>query len=271
MIRKALVVFLVLSCALPAAARVALAVQLAGPNPVHRDFVAGVADEARERWAMLPPLKAEVVASCKARDSCLRNAARTQGASHLVIIGVSELGESDFVVVLRVVDLTNKKELANFNDLATPGRDPRAGGRAIAKLTFDKTAGLPPAGSEPNATNPDPNQTLEPEIITNEHPYSGVSPISAAGWTLAGVGVAGAAVMGGLAGMSFLEEDTQAKRDALAQATMTLPIAVAVAGVGLAAVGVDALLAQSGDPMDLVPPGEPAESPPAAAEVATAD
>ena len=59
---------------------VAVSVSLPDRNAVHRDFAAGVVDEARARFALLsPPLPAAEATDCGSDESCLTRLAGSTG------------------------------------------------------------------------------------------------------------------------------------------------------------------------------------------------
>lgn len=193
---------------------VAVAVTLPDKSPVHRDFAAGMVGEAYERFEMLSPaLTPDEVASCQVEERCLLALAQKRAASHLMLVGVASLGPTEHVVSLRVLDIASGAELVNLSDLADPGADPAAAGKALAARAFASAQGLPPRVEAP-APSPDPDPAVD-ETRAPLRRWTGLNPLSLVGW-----GVVGAATVGAggalLAGVPlFIEEGGDIEQYAL--------------------------------------------------------
>jgi hypothetical protein len=213
--------------ALPLSARadVALAVSLPDTNAVHRDFAAGVVDEAVSRFALLsPPLPPEDVTKCSTDDACLLLAAKRAGATHLLFIGVAAMGAADFVVSVRLFELENAKELASHSALAAPGRDPRAAGRKLGEQALASVTGLAPPRPPPVVEEEEPL----PEPVG----YTGLGPVSLIGWGVTGLATVSAAV-----GVGFvLNCQFQSPPEAPCDSPDTV-LAIGAAAGGFAALG----------------------------------
>jgi hypothetical protein len=178
---------------------VALAVQL--PETVeahHRAFAAGVSEEARQRWhVIMPPLAPSKVAACQADVKCLSSQAKTQDASHLLILGIAALGPAELVVSMRMLDLATGDPIFTFNEikkLESLG-NAQVEGAELGRRQLKRIQGPPP----PRQEAPPPEEVVE-EVVEEEAPISGMS---IAGWVLLGVGAPVALAGMGTAAIAF--------------------------------------------------------------------
>jgi hypothetical protein len=235
-VRASVLCLLLASLVAPAArAEVAVAVSIPDVNAVHRDFAAGIVDEARARFAVQSPtLRPREVAACSGDEKCIVELAARSNASHVLVVGIAAIGPAEFVVSLRLFDAASGESLTGVSDVASPGRDPREAGRALAKQAFASVTGLPPPAPAPQE-DPPPAPSAPPDPR-----YSGVSPLSLAGWGIVGVSAVGAA--GGVVVGGFLQETSGS--DFRTQFAVVGGAATAGLGLGLGLVVLDQLLAK---------------------------
>ena len=137
---------LALACSGQHSPGVALAVNLPDNNAMHRDFAAGFAAVMAKRWRMLTPqLSPADTSACGAAPACLTRRARERGATQLFIVGIAALGQREFVVSIQLFDVGRPAAVFSYSDVASPGRDGRAAGTALAEQELPKIAGLPEA------------------------------------------------------------------------------------------------------------------------------
>jgi len=238
-VRVSLLLFVLASLMAPSArAAIAVSVSIPDRNAVHRDFAAGIVDEARARFALIsPPLPASAAAACGTDEKCLRELATTHDASHVLLIGIAAIGTAEFVVSVRLLDAASGDALTNLSDIATPGQDPRASGRSLGRRAFAKVSGLPPpvAPSSPVASS-----SASPPADPPARPYDGLSTLSLTGWAVTGVSLVGAGT--GAAAMLVMQQTSTEDARPLAAGIGAATSAGLVVGLGL--VVFDQLIAQ---------------------------
>ena len=178
-----------------AQAEVALAVKMPKDHPVHRDYLTGIIDVASTRWQLMPGFSpGDVEKNCPEKDEFCAKFSKTKGASHVLFLSAVELGTSDFVVLIKIIDIEKKRDVLTYNDLATPGKNPRTEGQRVAKAQFAKVSGLPL-----KKVVDDDVDDISVVVKEQKVDYAGFSALSLGGWGLVGASALTALGGGGYA------------------------------------------------------------------------
>ena len=228
-----------------ASADVALAVKMPKDHPVHRDYLSGIIDVASARWQLMPGFApAEVKNKCPEKDEFCAKFAKSKGASHVLFLSAVELGASDFVVLIKIIDIEKKRDVLTYNDLATPGKEPRAEGKRVAETQFAKVSGLPLK----KVVNEDVDDI---SVVVKEQKvdYNGFSTLSLSGWGLVGASALAAIGGGGYAASLAAagNEDSENLRLSRDISIWSFSAATTLAATGLGLIVWDAFIDRAAD------------------------